>query len=131
MVMQEFATVDNTNVSAIETYLDNPNNDGGIYTHIGATITKEEAMYKIFGKTQVLAGSPEDQAWKAWIKGTKCWERSEQPIKVAFSSCPVRAYVRVRSPLQNPYMHGSATKDGVAELLSKCLDVLVRVSDFC
>lgn len=121
-VMQEFATVDNANVSAIETYLDNPKNDGGMYTKVGAVITKEETMYKVFGRTQVLAGSPEDHAWKAWIKGTKCWEKTEQPIKVPFSTCPVRAYMRIRSPLQNPYMHGSITKEDNAELLKNCLN---------
>ena len=122
MVMQEYATADNANVSMIETYLDNPNNDDGMYTKVGAIITKEEAMYKIFGRAHVLANSPEDHAWKAWIKGTRCWEKTEQPVTVAFSSKPQRAYRRIRSPLQNPYMHGSFTKETKGELLARCLD---------
>lgn len=121
-VMQEYATVDNANVSMIETYLDNPNNDDGIYTKIGTIITKEEIMFKVFGRRQVLANSPEDHAWKAWLKGTKCWEKTEQPVKVAYSSAPVRAYIRIRSPIQNPYMHGSFTKENRADLLAKCLN---------
>ena len=121
-VMQEYATVDNANVSMIEAYLDNPNNDDGYYTKIGATLTKEEAMYKIFGRTHVLSGSPEDHAWRAWIKGTRCWERTEHPVKVATSGAPQRAYVRIRSPMQNPYMHGSLTKESRDELIAKCLD---------
>lgn len=122
MVMQEYATADNANVSMIESYLDNPNNDGGIYTKIGAIITKEEAMYKIFGKTHVLANSPEDHAWKSWINGTRCWVKTERPVKVAFSAVPQRAYERIRSPLQNPYMHGSVTKESNERLMKKCLD---------
>lgn len=122
MVMQEYATVDNANVSTIESYLDNPNNDDGMYTRIGATITKEEAMFKIFGKAHVLTGSPEDHAWKSWISGTKCWEKTEHPVKVPYSLVPQRAYTRVRSPMQNPYLYGDITKDGNAELLRKCLD---------
>lgn len=121
-VMQEYATVDNANVSMIEAYLDNPNNDNGIYTKIGTVITKEEVMFKVFGRTHVLANSPEDHAWKSWIKGTKCWVRSDKPVTVAYTGSPQRAYVRIRSPMQNPYMHGLMTKESNETLLSKCLD---------
>lgn len=122
MVMQEYATVDNANVSLIESYLDNPNNDNGMYTRIGAVFTKEELMFKVFGKTHVLANSPEERAWLNWLSGTRCWEKTEQPVKVAYSSVPQRAYIRIRSPIQNPYMHGSVTKEGKTELYQNCLD---------
>lgn len=121
-VMQEYATADNANVSMIETYLDNPNNDDGMYTKVGAVITKEELMFKVFGKTHVLANSPEDHAWKSWTRGTKCWIKTEQPVTVAYSSTPKRAYMRIRTPMQNPYMHGSFTKEDREEIINKCVE---------
>ncbi len=122
MVMQEYATADNANVSMIESYLDNPNNDNGVYTKVGAVITQEEIMFKVFGRTHVLANSPEDHAWRSWISGTKCWVKTEQPVSVAYNPVPQRAYERIRSPLQNPYMHGSFSKEDRETLLAKCLD---------
>jgi hypothetical protein len=48
--------------------------------------------------------------------------KTERPVKVAFSAVPQRAYERIRSPLQNPYMHGSITKESKEKLMKTCLD---------
>lgn len=122
LVMQEFATSENSNVSIIEDWLDNPDNLGGRYTHIGATITRDEILYYIFGVTSALPGSAPDLAWKAWTKGTRNWVKMEYSIKSPLNRAKsTRAYRRVStdgnsitSQVQSQY-----TEDA---LYQKCLD---------
>ena len=131
MVMQEFATSDNTNVSLFDNYLDNPNNDGGMYTKVGAMITKEELLYKVFGTSQVTGGSPQDHAWKAWLKGTRSWTKTDLPIKVGYSLKPQRAYIRVMAPTQTVFTHGSFKVGTKEELYKRCLEEAEFSFDYC
>ena len=122
-VMQDYATADNANVLTIDNFLDNPNNEGGRYTKIGATITREEILYKIFGTTTVVSGSPADMAWKSWLKGTRCWERTDTYAPTEYSGQrPVRAYVRTRTGNTEAHLYGAYTSLTQTDRYEKCLE---------
>jgi hypothetical protein len=95
LLMQTYATAENSNVSAIEDWLDNPANLNGRYTYLGATFTKDEAFQHIFNIQAGLPSPQHDLAWKAWARGTHKWVRMDYPIKSPITHKSVRGYVRV------------------------------------
>lgn len=126
VVMQTYATAENSNVSTIENWLDNPDNEGGRYTHIGATVTKEEVFYYVFGVTSSLPSSAYEQAWKAWTKGTRKWAKMDYPIRCPVTHKSARGYIRIS--IEDGNSAGSSFKEIPEDVL---YDTCVASAKFC
>ena len=96
VIMQNYATAENSNVASIDNWLDNPETEKGRYAFIGAKVTKEEIFAYKFGVGDNMLPTPAfEQAWKAWTKGTRNWVRMDYPIKSPITHKSTRGYVRV------------------------------------
>lgn len=74
-IMQEYGTVENTNVNRIEEWLNDPSNG---YSEVGATISKEEIYYNILGvsiKDHGVIPVMAEQTYTEWTNIQKCWRK--------------------------------------------------------
>ena len=74
-IMQDYGTVEDTNVNMIDEWLDDKDNG---YAEVGKKITKEEIFYKILGVSITGAGVVPlyaDQIYTKWVDKQKCWRK--------------------------------------------------------
>lgn len=95
--VQDYATVENGNVIAIDDYLDNPING---LTELGSKISRAYIMDRVFGYTGNLVPKDIESAYRIWTLGTKRWVRSEGTIRVEGKAC--RGYIRICAPGEVP-----------------------------
>lgn len=92
--MQEFYTQENSNVSVIEGWLDDPMN---YCTAIGTRISKAMIMERVFGvMPDSLPTKEQETAYRAWTNATKSWRKVAAPVRINGRS--TRAYERIRAP---------------------------------
>ena len=81
-IMQEYGTVENTNVNMIDEWLNDPVNG---YSEVGAHISKEEIFYEILGVATGGAGvipTSAEYAFKQWADIQKCWRKLSKAIRI-------------------------------------------------
>lgn len=81
-IMQEYGTVENTNVNMIDEWLNDPANH---YTNIGSRISREEIFYNILGVTTSGAGvvpTSAEYAFTQWADIQKCWRKLSKPVRI-------------------------------------------------
>ena len=92
--MQEFYTQENSNVSVIEDWLDDPMNH---CTAVGTKVSKAMIMEHVFGvMPDTLPSKEQETAYRAWTNATKTWRKVAAPVRINGRSS--RAYERVKSP---------------------------------
>jgi len=80
-IMQEYGTVENSNVNMIDEWLNDPING---YSEIGAHISKEEIFTEILG-VAIGAGvipTSAEYAFKQWADIQKCWRKLPKAVRV-------------------------------------------------
>lgn len=95
--MQDYASVENGNVIAIDDFLDDPLNG---LTEKGAKISRAYIMDHVFGYSGPLVPKDLETAYRAWALGTKRWEKASGTIRV--DGRPSRGYVRIYEPGEIP-----------------------------
>ena len=81
-VMQDYGTVENTNVNRIDEWLDDPTNG---YSEVGAMISKDEIFYSILGissKDQGIVSLQATTVFREWADTQKCWRKLPKPLSV-------------------------------------------------
>ena len=81
-VMQEYGTVENTNVNMIDEWLNDPING---YSEPGARISKEEIFFNILGVAVTGNGvvpTSAEYAFKQWADIQKCWRKLARAVRV-------------------------------------------------
>lgn len=93
-IMQEFYTQENSNVSVIEDWLDDPMNH---YDEIGSRVTKTDIMQRVFGLApDTLPSKDYETAYRAWTNATKSWKKVTNSVRI--NGRVSRAYERVSAP---------------------------------
>lgn len=95
--MQDYATVEDGNVIAIDDYLDEPMNG---LTEIGSKISRAFIMEHVFGYSGNLVPKDLENAYRIWTMGTKRWEKAPGTIRV--DGKPARGYIRIYKPGEKP-----------------------------
>jgi hypothetical protein len=95
--MQDYASVENGNVIAIDDYLDDPLNG---LTDKGSKVSRAYIMERVFGYTGNLIPKDLETAYRAWALGTKRWEKATGTIRV--DGRPSRGYIRIYEPGEIP-----------------------------
>lgn len=93
-VMQEFGTQENSNITVIDEWLDNPDNG---YDKLGATINKSLIMQQVF---HIPDGEfipfHAENAFRAWANAQRAWVKVAHTIRVNGKVC--RGYERRLRP---------------------------------
>lgn len=79
-IMQEYGTVENTNVNKIDEWLNDPLNG---YSEVGSIITKEEIFYNILGvstKDTGVVPIMATQTYREWTDIQKCWRKVPKTV---------------------------------------------------
>lgn len=80
-IMQNYGTVENTNVTSIDEWLNDPNH---YRSQVGARISKEEIFSEILGvtlKSGVIVPPVVEQAYKNWANVQKCWRKVDGAVR--------------------------------------------------
>lgn len=122
--MQDYATVENGNILAIDQFLDNPLNG---LDKVGSKVSREYIMREIFGCTGTTP-IPKDleTAYRAWSIGTRYWEKARSTIRV--NGKVSRGFVRIYAPGDRPKVKRLKIVDGKEEP-GELLDELRRVAE--
>lgn len=81
-VMQEYGTVENSNVNMIDEWLDDPING---YSEVGARISKEEIFFNVLGVSASGAGiipTNAEYAFRQWADIQKCWRKLGKAVRI-------------------------------------------------
>lgn len=93
-VMQDFGTQENTNISTIDDWLDDPM---GEYSEVGSRVSKAIIMDRVFhcDPTQLIPQHIEN-AFRAWANSQRSWTKMNKTARVGGKVC--RAYERKYAP---------------------------------
>ena len=81
-VMQEYGTVENSNVNMIDEWLNDPDNH---YADKGARISKEEIFFSVLGVCITGTGivpTAAEYAFKQWADVQKCWRKLSKAVRI-------------------------------------------------
>lgn len=81
-IMQEYGTVENTNVNMIDEWLNDPVNG---YTDIGARISREDIFFQVLGISTAGAGvipTSAEYAFTQWSDIQKCWRKLSKAVRI-------------------------------------------------
>ena len=81
-IMQEYGTVENSNVNMIDEWLNDPING---YSEPGARISKEEIFYNVLGVAITGNGvipTSAEYAFKQWADIQKCWRKLSKTVRI-------------------------------------------------
>lgn len=97
--MQEFYTQENSNISVIEDWLDNPAHG---YTNVGSLISKNNIMEEIFN-AGILPSKEFETSYRAWTNATTSWKKRASPVRI--NGKVTRVYERIKgvdAPTEKP-----------------------------
>lgn len=81
-IMQDYGTVENTNVNMIDEWLDDVNNG---YSEVGSRITRDEIFFNVLNVSVGGAGTiptSAEFAFKQWADIQKCWRKLAKPLRL-------------------------------------------------